>query len=294
MKICTCKYAGLCSGAKSALDVAYKNLNENLYMYGEVLHNPTVISELKAKGAKIINSINEIKYLENKDDIVLLIRAHGVPKSVIDDLKENNIRFIDKTCPEVKKIHDIVYEKSQKGCEVIIVGNKQHPEVVGIAGWAVKEPIIIADINEAMNMIPSLENEMKEYCIVVQTTYNRKKYDEIEKYCKRYLESAEYFNTICLDTENRQFEVRDLSKQADAVIVIGGKSSSNSNKLYKIALDNCKNVQFIETYKELDFTNITVDSYIVIASGASTPENVIKEVKDCLHDFYCDMSSPLI
>lgn len=294
MKIYICKYAGLCSGAKSAVDVAYENLNENLYMYGEVLHNPTVISQLKAKGAKIVNSINEIKYLENKDDIVLLIRAHGVSKSVIDDLKENNIKFIDKTCPEVKKIHDIVYEKSQNGSEIIIIGNKRHPEVIGIAGWAVKDPIVIADINEAMNIVPSLEKKLKAYCIVVQTTYNRKKYDEIVKYCKRYLESAEYFNTICSDTESRQFEVRDLSKQADVVIVIGGKSSSNSNKLYKIALDNCKNVQFIETYRELDFTNITIDSFIVIASGASTPESVIKEVKDCLHDFYCDMTSPLI
>lgn len=294
MRIYTCKYAGLCSGAKSAVDVAYKNLNENLYMYGEVLHNPTVISQLKAKGAKIVNSINEIKYVENKDDIVLLIRAHGVSKSVIDDLKANNIKFIDKTCPEVKKIHDIVYDRSQKGSEIIIVGNKQHPEVVGIAGWTVKDPIIIADINEAKNTIPSLQTESKVYCIVVQTTYNRKKYDEIEKYCKRYLNNAEYFNTICLDTESRQIEVRDLSKQADVVIVIGGKSSSNSNKLYKIALDNCKNVQFIETYRELDFTNITIDSFIVIASGASTPESVINEVKDCLHDFYCDMNSLLI
>lgn len=294
MKIYTCKYAGLCSGAKSAVDVAYKNLNENLYMYGEVLHNPTVISELKTKGAKIVNSINEIKYLKDKNDILLLIRAHGVPKSVIDQLKENDIKFIDKTCTEVKKIHDIVHEQSKKGSEIIIVGNKQHPEVIGIAGWSVKDPIIIANINEAMNIIPSLEKELKSYCIVVQTTYNRKKYDEIIKYCKKYLKTAEYFNTICSDTESRQFEIRDLSKQADVVIVIGGKSSSNSNKLYKIALENCKNVQFIETYRELDFTNITIDSFIVIASGASTPESAIKEVKDCLHNFYRDMNSPLI
>lgn len=223
MKIYTCKYAGLCSGAKSAVDVAYKNLNENLYMYGEVLHNPTVISELKTKGAKIVNSINEIKYLKDKNDILLLIRAHGVPKSVIDQLKENDIKFIDKTCTEVKKIHDIVHEQSKKGSEIIIVGNKQHPEVIGIAGWSVKDPIIIANINEAMNIIPSLEKELKSYCIVVQTTYNRKKYDEIIKYCKKYLKTAEYFNTICSDTESRQFEIRDLSKQADVVIVIGGE-----------------------------------------------------------------------
>lgn len=294
MKIYTCKYAGLCSGAKSAVDVAYKNLNENLYMYGEVLHNPTVISQLKSKGAKIINSINEIKNMKNKDDIILLIRAHGVPKSVIEELEENNIKFIDKTCPEVKKIHDIVYEKSKNGYKVVIVGNKSHPEVVGIAGWAIKDPIIIADINEAMSILPSLEEKLESYCVVVQTTYNRKKYDEIVQYCQIFLKRAEYFNTICSDTENRQFEVRDLSKQADVVIVIGGKSSSNSNKLYKIALDNCRNVQFIETYRELNFATISIDSFIVIASGASTPESVINEVKDALHDFYCDMNSPLI
>lgn len=294
MKIYTCKYAGLCSGAQSAVDVAYDNLGENLYMYGEVLHNPTVVSEMKAKGAKIINSINEIKYLENKDHIVLLIRAHGVPKSVIDELEENNIKYIDKTCVEVKKIHDIVYEKSQKGYEVIIIGDKKHPEIIGIAGWSVSDPIIIFDINEAMNVIPALEKELRQYCVVVQTTYNRKKYDEIEKYCKNYLKNAEYFKTICLDTENRQLEIRDLSKKADVVIVIGGKNSSNSNKLYKIALDNCANVQFIETYKELDFTNITTDAFIVIASGASTPESTIKEVKKCLQDYDHDMRSPLV
>lgn len=294
MKIHICNYAGLCSGAKSAVDAAYENLNENLYMYGEVLHNQVVISQMKANGAKIINSINEIKYLENKSDIILLIRAHGVSKSVIDDLETNDIKYIDKTCQEVKKIHDIVYEMSQKGYEIIIIGDKKHPETIGTVGWVIGKPIIISDINEAKDVIPDLAKESNQYCVVVQTTYNTQKYKEIQKYCQNFLKNAKYYNTICSDTENRQLEIADLSKQADVVIIIGGKKSSNTNKLYKIALSNCSNVQFIETYKELDFSNITVDSYIVIAGGASTPENLINEVVHCLHNFYKDMHSPLI
>lgn len=294
MQIYVCKYAGLCAGAQSAVDAAFENLNENLYMYGEVLHNPIVISQMKEKGAKIINSINEVKYLENKNNIVLLIRAHGVPKYVIDELNENDIKFIDKTCKEVKKIHDIVYEKSHNDYDIIIIGDHNHPEIIGTVGWSCKEPIVIADMDEAISVVPTLEKELKNYCIVAQTTYNKNKYGEIIKYCKRHLKNAEYFNTICSDTENRQIEIADLSKRADVVIVIGGKSSSNTNKLYKIALNNCAYVQFIETYKELDFTNITTDSFIVIAGGASTPEDSIRKVIDCLHDFYHDMCSPLI
>lgn len=293
MKIYICIYSGLCSGAKLAVDTAYENLGENLYMYGEVLHNPVIISQLKKQGAKIINSINEVKFLENKNDIIVLIRAHGVTKSIIDELEENNIKYIDRTCKEVKKIHDIVYEMSQKKFQIIIIGNKTHPETIGTAGWVIGKPIILEDINEAKQIIPNLDN-LNQYCVVVQTTYNLKRYKEIIDLCKRYLKKLQYFNTICMDTENRQKEIAELSKHADVVIVIGGKNSSNTNKLYKIALKNCKQVQFVEDYKELDFSNINSNDFVVVTGGASTPDSVIDNVVKCLHDFDLDMKSVLI
>lgn len=294
MKICVCMHAGLCSGAQLAVDTAYENVNENLYLFGEVLHNPIVNSQLREKGARIINSINEVKYLENKEEITVLIRAHGVSKQIIEELEENNIKYLDRTCKEVKKIHDIVYEKSKLGYEIIIIGNKNHPEVIGIAGWTIKVPIIIGDIEEAYKIIPNLNAKEKKYCIVVQTTFNLKKYEKIAEYCKKYLSKIECFNTICSDTENRQLEIANYSKVADAVIVIGGKNSSNTNKLYRIATNNCKNVQFIESYKELDFSSINENSFVVIAGGASTPDSVIWEVKNCLSRFSHDMNSALM
>lgn len=294
MKIYVCIHAGLCSGARLAVETAYENLNENLYMYGEVLHNPTVITQLKREGAKVINSINEIKFLENKRDIVVLIRAHGVPKSVIDELEENSITYIDKTCQEVKKIHEIVQRKSKQGYKILIIGNKKHPEVIGTKGWAVGESVILENIDEVKKYISGLENELEKYCVVVQTTYNSRRYKEIVDFCKMHLKRADYFNTICSDTEDRQLEIAELSQKADVVVVIGGKSSSNTNKLYNIASNNCKNVQFIETYKELDFSKINIDSFIVITGGASTPENVIRDVVKCLQNFGSDMNSPLM
>lgn len=294
MKITVCTHAGLCSGAQLAYETAKEQANENLYLFGEVLHNPIVTSQLKEKGAKVISSINEVKYLENKEKIIVLIRAHGVPKSIIEELEENKIKYLDRTCKEVKKIHDIVNNKSKKNYEIIIIGNKDHPEVIGTVGWSNREPIILADMNEAKKVVPSLVDKRKKYCIVVQTTYNLKNYEKIVEYCKRHLERVEYFNTICSDTENRQLELADKSKEADAVIVIGGKNSSNSNKLYKIAAKNCKNVQFIETYKELDFSAINENSSVLIAGGASTPNDVIEEVKKCLWRFSRDMQSLLV
>lgn len=294
MTIYLCHHAGLCQGAQVAVDTAYENLSENLYMYGEVLHNPIVISQLKEKGAKIINSVNEVRFLENKNDITVLIRAHGVTKAVIDELEAEGIPYLDRTCGEVKKIHDIVYEKSRQGYKIILIGSKRHPEVVGTVGWVAGEPILIQDMDEAKSVIPSLKEESAGYCVVAQTTYNFRKYQELIEYFKKNLQNAEYFSTVCLDTEKRQSELIKYSKKADAVIVIGGKHSSNSNKLYKIALKYCEKVQFIETYRELDFSDISEDAFVVVASGASTPESVINKVKECLLAFSKDLKSPLM
>ena len=132
MKIYTCLHSGLCLGAREAYNTACEYANENLYMYGEVMHNPMIVAQLKEKGAKIISSLNEVKFLPNRDTITVLIRAHGASKAVIDELRSNEIRYIDATCIEVKKIHDIVFEKSQQGYMIIVVVNEKHPEITGI------------------------------------------------------------------------------------------------------------------------------------------------------------------
>lgn len=282
MKCYISKYSGFCFGVSMAVKSAYENIGENLCILGDVVHNPVVITDLKNKGAKIINELNEISNSDKK----VLIRAHGVPKRVIDLLTKRNVEIIDKTCPKVKKVHEIVQDASARGLDVIIVGNPKHPEIIGTSGWSHSDPIIIEDIEWAEKIIPQAKISSKGVCMVAQTTYNVKSYNEIYQYCSALMNKIEFHNTICNDTVDRQQEVRELAQKVDCVVIIGGKASSNSTKLYAIAREYCKNTQYIETESEINLSGIQNSSSIAICSGASTPQSSINATIESIKT-YC-------
>jgi len=270
MEIIVAKSAGFCYGVKRAIDMAEIALKENddVYCLGEIVHNKFVIEELQNKGLKIINNIEEVP---NGKDIIL--RAHGVTYQEELACRQNNLNSIDTTCPNVEKIHTIVKEYSEKGYEIIIVGDKNHPEVIGTAGWCKNEPIIINDIIQIKDI-----DITKKYCLVSQTTTNSIKNNEIIEGVKKHISDVIIFNTVCMATETRQKEALELAKSCDYMIVIGDKMSSNSNKLYEISSKICKNTQFIENIDEL-ILNFDINSCkIGITAGASTPQKLIDEV----------------
>jgi 4-hydroxy-3-methylbut-2-enyl diphosphate reductase len=270
MDIIVAKSAGFCYGVKRAIDMAESALKEKHHVYclGEIVHNKFVIDDLKSKGLKIVKNIDEVP--NNKD---IILRAHGVTQCEILVCRQNRLNTIDTTCPNVEKIHKIVKEYSENGYEIIIVGDKAHPEVVGTAGWCKNTPTIINTIEEIKYIDTS-----KKYCLVSQTTTNSIKNNGIIEEIKKYIADIKIFNTVCMATETRQKEALELAQMCDYMIIIGDKMSSNSNKLYEISRKICKNTQFIENIDELILNFDKKSCKIGITAGASTPEKIIKEV----------------
>lgn len=277
------KYCGFCFGVSLAVQAAYdESKNSKLYMYGEVVHNPIVIKNLIENNVSVINDIEKISKISSPK---VLIRAHGVPECTIKSLEKFNSIIIDKTCPKVKRVHKIVSKAYEENKKIIIVGNPDHPEIIGINGWCNFSAAIVKNLEKAKEIISSL-NPKDIFCMVSQTTFNHEKYSKIYKFFTNYLENIEFHNTICNDTSNRQKEILTLSKKVDMVIIIGGKSSSNSTKLFEIAKENCKYAQHIETENDLDLSKFDLISTFAISSGASTPIESIKDVIDYIKK-YC-------
>lgn len=271
------KYCGFCFGVSLAVKAAYdESKNSKLYMYGEVVHNPVVIKNLIENDVSIVNNIEELSKISSPK---VLIRAHGVPKSTIKSLEKCNSVIIDKTCPKVKRVHNIVSKAYKSNKKIIIVGNPVHPEIIGINGWCDFSAIIIKNLEHAKEIIPSLSPK-DIFCMVSQTTFNIEKYLEIYSFCIKHLKNIEFHNTVCNDTSNRQKEVLTLSKNVDMVIIIGGKNSSNSTKLFEIAKENCKYAQHIETQNDLDLSKFKLISTFAVLSGASTPIESIQTIID--------------
>lgn len=275
MKYIIPKYSGFCSGVSIAVRSAYRNIGERSYMYGEVVHNPTVIRELESKGWKLIASVEEIG---DPQGAKVLIRAHGVSKAVMDRMEERGLEVIDSTCVNVRKIHRLVREASERGLDGIVVGTPHHPEVEGIVGWISTKSVVIHSVEDAESKLKDADFSGKGVFIVSQTTFHPKKYREIYEYCASVIPGLEFYDTTCNVTANRQAEVSRLTKTADAFIVVGGKTSSNVNNLYKIICESCTNAQFIETVSELDTEKIRGAEKLVIVGGASTPESCISDV----------------
>ncbi len=275
MKITLAKTAGFCFGVNAAVQTVYDLLNEGkkVCTLGPIIHNPQLVAELESKGVRIVNSPEEVTQGET-----LVIRSHGVEKSVLDLCDSLNVDYVNATCPFVAKIHKIVAEYSKQGYITIIAGDKNHQEVKGIIGHTVGEYFVIADTEELDNLLknnPTLVS--KNVTLVSQTTFNAKIWKKVQKNLKKVCTNAKIFDTMCNATSLRQEEAHTLSLESDCVIVIGGKHSSNTAKLYDVCKLNCEKTFLIETANELPFEFLKGCKRIGVVAGASTPAGIIKE-----------------
>ena len=276
MNVTLAKTAGFCFGVNRAVNTVYDLLQkgERVCTLGPIIHNPQLVDELSQKGVRIVNSPDEAKSGET-----LVIRSHGVEKSVIDYCTQNGIKFVDATCTFVSKIHKIVYEKSRDGYLVIIAGDINHQEVKGIVGHSVGDTFVVQDDLELEDLLRKNGNFAEKNIILVsQTTFNKKVWQKIEKNFKKVCTNAEIFDTICNATAMRQQEAFELSKLNDAVVVIGGKGSSNTAKLFDVCKANCSNTYWVETADELNISDFSNYENVAVVAGASTPAGIIKEV----------------
>ena len=277
MTITLADSAGFCFGGKRAVDTVYHLLEDKekkVYTLGPIIHNEQVVQDLNANGVGVVCNPEEIS--GEDDNATLVIRSHGVSQDVIRRIKEKGLCYEDATCPFVKKIHQTVEEYSAKSYRIIIIGSKDHPEVQGILGWTNGRGTVIETAEEAEDF--SLADPQEKICIVSQTTFNYKKFQELVEIFSEKGYDIIAVNTICNATSTRQKEAEELAARSDAMIIIGGKHSSNSRKLYEICKNQCENTFFIQTADDLE--GISFDSFasLGITAGASTPNNIIQEV----------------
>ena len=271
-EVIVAKSAGFCFGVQRAVDTVYNQCGgKNVFTYGPIIHNEEVVKDLENKGVHVINSADEIN-----DDSTVIIRSHGVSKDVYDSLHEKNVNIVDATCPFVLKIHKIVKEESANGSQIVIIGNENHPEVEGIMGWSLSDTYVIDTSEKAQNLVLDSQRRV---CIVSQTTFNYNKFQELVEIIKEKGYDIIVLNTICNATEERQTEARVIAEQVDAMIVIGGRNSSNTQKLFEICKNECKNTYYIQTVKDLDLAEVRSVDNVGITAGASTPNNIIEEVQ---------------
>jgi len=283
MKIIVSEYNGFCGGVKAAVLKADKILTDEkkLYCYGEIIHNKDVVEKLKNKGMVIVDDIPENK------DAKFLIRSHGVGKNIYDRLEEKNIEVIDATCVKVKKIHKIVEEFKNKDYNIIIVGDENHPEVQGISGWCNYEAVIIKSPEELINII----EPTKKYCLVCQTTFNLNTFEEILKTIEiNNYSNIIVHNTICDATRKRQEACIALASKCDIMLIVGGKNSSNTKKLYELSKELCENTFLIQNYKEIPYNYIDKNSIVGVSAGASAPDWIIEEVINMLENLNNNMN----
>ena len=276
MEIILAKSAGFCFGVQRAVDMAYEQAgHREVYTFGPIIHNEEVIEDLKSKGVNIIEDLDE---LEGKSDCTVVIRSHGVEKKVYDDLNSRGIHVVDATCPFVKKIHNIVKKDSEAGRVIIIVGDPNHQEVKGIVGWCSGEVHVVDSEEGIISLIDALSDENHEISVVSQTTFNLNKFNNIVDIIRNNLYNVNVYETICNATAVRQKEAKEIASRVDAMIVIGGRNSSNTQKLYDISKKECENTYYIQTLVDLDLTTFESVSRVGITAGASTPNYIIKEV----------------
>ena len=275
MEVIVAKTAGFCFGVKRAVEQVYEQTEKAerpVYTFGPIIHNEQVVEDLAQKGVRVIDTEEE---LEAVRDAIVIIRSHGVGKHIYDLLERNGVTVVDATCPFVKKIHRIVQEQQAAGRRVIIVGNPDHPEVQGIRGWGDEGTLVVENADQIENLPVSTKDKL---CVVAQTTFNYNKFqDLVEKFEKKGYDIL-VLNTICNATQERQVEAKRIASEVDAMIVIGGRNSSNTQKLYEICRKECKNTYFIQTLGDFNPECVNSVRSVGITAGASTPNQIIEEV----------------
>lgn len=269
MEILVAKSGGFCHGVKKAVDTALTIDPENTYIYGEIIHNKEVVDTITKRGIITVDSLSEVP-----DGATLIIRSHGAAKKVFDECADRGIKVVDCTCEFVRRTQRIADEQHRAGNTVIIIGERTHPEVIGINGWCEEKAYIFASEDDDFSVLPE-----KKCCVVAQTTYSKEKFEKIIKIIKdRRGKTVEVFETICYTTIGRQNEAGELAKQCDAMLVIGGLNSSNTNKLYDICAKYCSNVFRMRNSDDLDYHKIKRFKKVGIVTGASTPNAQTQEV----------------
>ena len=278
MEVIKAKTAGFCFGVKRAVDTVYEQVEKcggkNIYTYGPIIHNEEVVKDMGQKGVTVLRSEEELDALEEG---IVIIRSHGVEKRIYDKLNARGIGIVDATCPFVKKIHNIVSEQSAQGKYIVIIGNPEHPEVQGIRGWAGERVCVIQNSDDAEKFSPD-ENE--KICVVSQTTFNYNKFKDLVEIISEKSYYVSVLNTICNATKERQSEAESIAETVDAMIVIGDKHSSNTQKLFEICRKACNNTYYIQTLGDLDLNQLGSVETVGITAGASTPNNIIEEVQN--------------
>ncbi|MBQ3571896.1 MAG: 4-hydroxy-3-methylbut-2-enyl diphosphate reductase [Clostridia bacterium] len=269
MQICIAKNNGFCKGVENAVKTAKQIYGEDVYILGDLIHNEKVVAEIKKKGTKTVYKIEDVP-----SGSKVIIRSHGVQRSVYKQLEEKGCEIIDCTCGFVKRTQKIVEEKSKQGYDIIIAGENNHPEVVGLIGWA--DGTVVVTDGETLDY--SLLSGEK-VCIVAQTTFSYQKFAYfLKKFNKSRVKTVEIFDTICYTTRERQDEADFLSKKCDCMIVLGSKSSSNTRKLLEICKANCDNVVLMDEVDLSEIKNLVSFKKLGIVSGASTPPEQAMEV----------------
>ena len=283
MEVKVAKTAGFCFGVQRAVDKVYELIGscpDRLFTLGPIIHNEEVVNDLEKKGVRVASE-DDLRRLP--EDSTVVIRSHGVGKKVYDHLEEYGLSYVDVTCPFVLKIHRIVEKESRAGAHIVIIGDPDHPEVVGICGWCMGPYTVIRTEQDALDFVFPAD---KSICIVSQTTFNYNKFKDLveilskKRYDNTVLNILNILNTICNATEERQKEAKSIAGEVDTMLVVGGRHSSNTQKLFEICKKECENTYYIQTPVDLDSDMFQCSSYVGITAGASTPKKIIEEVQE--------------
>lgn len=277
MKVTIASFSGFCFGVKRAIGMADSLIEGklqledtgNIYSFGEIIHNKQVVKKYSDSGMSPISMLAGAK----KHDTVL-IRAHGVAREIYSQAAEKNIKLIDATCPFVRKIHRIVERQSENGNDILVIGSAKHPEVIGIVGWCSQD----VRVNVA-ETIDEVKISSQPVSVVIQTTFDQEKWNEMRPELKNRLENCTIFETICSATIDRQKAAAELAARSDLMVVVGDLMSSNTNKLYQLCSRYTKAV-LIQNEDELELDEIDIDKIkeIGVIGGASTPDDVMERV----------------
>ncbi len=275
------KSAGFCFGVKRAVNMVYEEIDKAMeqveqvpiYTYGPIIHNDEVVKDFASKGVTLVKDLSELADLPKGK---IIVRSHGISRAEYEEMEQYGFTVVDATCPFVRKIHKIVDEHSKQGEYILIIGNPNHPEVCGIRGWVNGDDVSIIESKEEAQEFTLLGD--KKVCIVSQTTFNYNKFQDLVEIVSKKGYNISVLNTICNATEERQTEARSIAKNVEAMIVIGDKNSSNTQKLFEICNTECEKTYYIQTSKDMDYSLLESINNVGITAGASTPNNIIEEV----------------
>ncbi len=275
MEVIKADVLGYCFGVRRAVDAANealesKNNSQSVYSLGPLIHNPTVLNTLLSKGLQILNTENISSIEENA---LVVIRAHGTSPEILNALEKKGARIVDATCPRVHSSQNLAAKAGEQGIPVIIAGDRNHGEVTGIAAFAGKNVIVIETVEEAQAL-----EEMEEALFLSQTTFSMELFTRMKEILSKKITRLQVVSSICPATRERQEALRNLEGRADGILVIGGKESANTRRLFETAASICSKTALIEDEKEIpeDFFGL---KRVALTAGASTPDSVIEKVK---------------